>query len=75
MKSILYKLMIMYFALSYVLNANAQTDLKQIESLFNEGKYEEVVMKSKSINPQTGKLHFLVSQSHYKLGDYISAKE
>ena len=75
MKSILYNLMIMYFAFSYVLNANAQTDLKQIESLFNEGKYEEVVMKSKSINPQTGKLHFLVSQSHYKLGDYISAKE
>ena len=53
MKSILYNLMIMYFAFSYVLNANAQTDLKRIESLFNEGKYEEVVMKSKSINPQT----------------------
>lgn len=75
MKRKIYILTIIFVSFFCIPKLYAQTDIQQIESLFNMGKYEEAIVISEHSKSQTGKMHFWVYKCYCKLNKYANAKE
>lgn len=75
MKRKIYILTIIFVSFFFTPKLYAQTDIQQIESLFNMGKYEEAIVISEHSKSQTGKMHFWVYKCYCKLNKYANAKE